>query len=264
MITFYGMFSPNVFKVALLLEELNLPYRTKHISAMTGENRTPEFLQLNPIGKLPVIVDHDDPSGERQIFESGSILMYLAENYGQRFLPRRPDDPSRWSILQWMAVQISLIGPMLGQFNHFQSIADEKGGYAYDRYKDQATFVYATIDEQLRKNRYVAGPKLSIADFAVYPWTAYLSRHGFDDKDFKHLVQWRSLIDERPATLRALATMNNFMDKDGTANRAATPADVDRFFNRSKPGPMPDTEAYMALGPMTTARLPTIQDDDRR
>ena len=254
MITLYGMFSPNVFKIALMLEEAGLPYRTEHVPVMCGGNRTSDFLKLNPLAKVPVIVDPEGPLAGQALFESGAILIYLAENYASALLPRESDDPGRWRVLTWLAVQMALAGPMLGQMNHFQGLPAEKKGYAYGRYRDQARFVYERIDGQLTDNSYLGGAAYSIADIAMYPWAAYMERHGFARDDFRHLMRWRSEIDERPATARALKVMMALMQLDGESLKRSTPQDVDRFFNRSAPGPLPDGDAYFALGPMVSAR----------
>jgi len=254
MITLHGMFSPNVFKIALMLEEAGLPYRTEHVPVMCGGNHRNDFLKLNPLAKVPVIIDPNGPLAGRALFESGAILIYLAENYAPALLPREAHDPSRWQVLTWLAVQMALAGPMLGQMNHFQGLPAEKDGYAYGRYRDQARFVYERIDGQLADNAYLAGASYSIADIAMYPWTAYMERHGFAPDDFRHLMRWRSEIDKRPATARALKVMMAFMRLDGESLQRTTPQDMDRFYNRSAPGPAMDSDAYFALGPMISAR----------
>jgi GSH-dependent disulfide-bond oxidoreductase len=249
MIDLYGMLSPNVIKIALMLEEIGRPYTMHHVRCLQGENFTPEFLALNPVAKVPVIVDHDKAGVEQPIFESGAILMYLAETYESSLLPTQ--GPARWEVLKWLMVQVSLAGPMLGQVNHFQGLPGQAGGYASDRYLDQAARVYRIIDDRLGVVPWLGGDSYSIADIAMYPWAAYLPRHGFDPAAHPRLTAWRETIDARPAAKRAAGTMAEM-----AAGLAVVPTNeqFDRFFARSKPGPAMDLEGYFALGPMITAQ----------
>ncbi|NJO32257.1 MAG: glutathione S-transferase family protein [Rhodospirillales bacterium] len=248
MIDLYGTFSPNVFKVALMLEEIGRPYAVHPIRVMQNENLEPPFLALNPIGKVPVIVDHNG-SGQ-PIFESGAILIYLAETYGPAFLPAKGH--ARYVVLEWLMVQMSLVGPMLGQLNHFQLLPSESDTYAFHRYRDQAARAYRNLEQRLSAAPWIGGDEYSIADIAVYPWSAYLSRHGFDGADFPKLMSWRDRIDRRPAA-QALVSIGAKLAAQ-SASKPVTGQQFDRFFSRSAPGPAVDLAAYVELGPMITAR----------
>lgn len=248
MIDAYGMLSPNVIKVALMLEEVGRPYRMHHVRCLQGENYTPEFLALNPVAKVPVIVDHDKAGTDQPIFESGAILIYLAETYGPSLLPAQ--GPARWEVLKWLMVQLTLAGPMLGQVNHFQGLPDEIGGYAAGRYLDQAARVYRIMDDRLSVVPWLGGDNYSIADIAMYPWAAYLPRHGFDPAEHPRLTTWRETIDARPAAKRAAAAVAEI----AAGVELPTAEQFDRFFARSKPGPVMNLDGYMQLGPIITAQ----------
>jgi GST-like protein len=253
MIDLYGMASPNVLKIAIMLEELELPYRYHLVDVLTGDNRDPAFLAMNPLGKVPVIVDRTRPGLEQAIFESGAILIYLAETYGSDLLP--VPGPARWEVLKWLMVQLSLAGPMLGQLNHFQLVSAESNSYAGNRYRDQAANVYRVFDTRLGEVPWLGGASYSIADIAMYPWAGYLARHGFSSLEHPHLVSWRDKLDERPAVKRAVATFTAGAEKATEALRAAGTEDYDRFFNRSAPGgPVVDMDSYLALGAFISAK----------
>ncbi|MBA3055721.1 MAG: glutathione S-transferase family protein [Sphingomonadales bacterium] len=251
MIDFYGTGSPNVFKVAIMLEEAGLEYRTHYVGVLNGDNFTPEFLALNPIAKVPVIIDHAGAGPDQPIFESGAILIYLAETYLPELLPAAGHD--RWEILKWLMFQMSLVGPMLGQVNHFQLIPSESDGYAAGRYRDQATRAYRIIDDRLKVSRFIAGDKYSIADIAVHPWMGYLKRHGLEEQDFPHLIAWRELLDERAAVKRGSAAIAEMASKAPQSPAATTSATLDGFFARRAPGPQVDLASYAKRGPMFTA-----------
>ncbi|MBW8786092.1 MAG: glutathione S-transferase N-terminal domain-containing protein [Novosphingobium sp.] len=228
-LTLYGMGSPNVRKVGLLLEELALDYRLVHVAVFKGEQFAPDFVALNPFAKVPVLVD---PVLGVPLFESGAILFYLAEQHGA-FLP--PPGPARYEAMSWLMMQMGLMGPMLGQLNHFR-IAQVEGGvdYARARYREQARRIYRTLDERLGSRDWVAGEAYSIADMAIHPWAHYLERHGFDPAAHPALLRWRSTIDARPGTERCNARFAAAFDQASSETRdAATIEDVDRFFARS-------------------------------
>lgn len=252
MIDFYGMFSPNVLKVAIMLEELGLAYRMIYVPTHISANHDPAFLALNPLGKVPVIVDHDRAGPEQPIYESGAILIYLAETYGSPLLPT--SGPARWEVLKWLMVQISLAGPMLGQVNHFQLLPSEKDSYGMRRFRDQAARVYRNVDDRLASKPWLGDETYSIADIAMYPWSAYLERHGFKAADFPSLSAWRDRIDERTAVKRAVKMIQTTVAADQRSQQPAGTEDMDRFFARTQPGPAVDRAAYHALGPMITAK----------
>jgi len=249
MIELYGMGSPNVLKILIMLEEIGRPYRFHHVDVMRGQGRTPEFLRLNPLGKVPVITD--DASGTSlTIFESGAILIYLAETYGAHLLPSH--GPERWEVLKWLFAQVAYAGPMLGQHNHFQFVASQTDSYGGRRYRDQAGRVYRDFDDRLREVTWLGGAAYSIADIAMYPWAGYLKRHGFDENDHPHILRWRKRIDAREQVRRAVAAVGNMIAAVAAAAQAPTDKDYDLFFGRSAPGPAPDHEHYMSLGSFTS------------
>lgn len=248
MIDLYGTGSPNVVKVAIMLEEIERPYRCHHINVARSAQFTPSFLALNPLAKVPVIVDSDGAGVDQPIFESGAILIYLAEAYAPGLLPQT--GPARWEVLKWLIAQVAYAGPMLGQLNHFQLVSGQSQTYAADRYRDQAARVYGDFDNRLTVGPWLGGDSYSIADIAMYPWVGYLHRHGFDDARFPHLAAWRNRIAERAAVPRARAAMASMMDSDASVKAPASDSDIDRFFARSKSGPPADFETFLALGPM--------------
>ena len=221
-----GMTSPNVRKVVIMLEELEAAYATRLVKVFAGEQFTPAFRALNPLSKVPVLIDHE---AGQTVFESGAILIYLAEAFG-RFLPAA--GAPRTETLKWLFVQTSNVGPMLGQYNHFRIAGDGKGSYAYERYRKQSARLYALLDERLGTNRYLAGEAYSIADIATWPWSAYVDIHKMDWAEYPHLARWRAEIGERPAIGRAEAVNRalTYFEADGMG--AAAPADIDRFWWR--------------------------------
>ena len=234
-LTLYGMNSPNVRKVVVLLEELGVPYRLHHVAVFKGEQFTPEFLALNPLGKVPVLVG---PGLERPLAESGAILFWLAEQNGA-FLARQ--GPDRYEAVQWLMVQMSSIGPLLGQLNHFQLLPQGSEAYALGRYAAQAERLYRVLDERLSNREWIAGDAYSIADIATYPWALYLEQHGFDAAAHPALVRWRGAIGARPAVARAAQRMDEaFTAISNATRRSATAADLDRFFGRTDRVPAAD------------------------
>jgi GSH-dependent disulfide-bond oxidoreductase len=251
-IDLYGTASPNVLKITIMLEEMGLPYKGHLVRVMHNENREPAFLALNPIGKVPVLIDHDREGRQQPIYESGAILIYLAETYHSPLLPS--SGPRRWEVLEWLMVQMSLAGPMLGQVNHFQLLPSEAGSYADKRYRDQARRVYSHVNDRLGLVPWLGGSDYSIADIAMYPWSAFLTRHGFNPEDFPNLIAWRDRIDSRPAVKRGVAAIDAMMLSRPDAMAPVSNEQLDRLFSRSEPGPTADMAGYLALGPMTTAR----------
>ncbi|KXU33820.1 hypothetical protein A0J57_04040 [Sphingobium sp. 22B] len=252
-IDLYGMSSPNVLKVAIMLEEVGCPYEFHHVDVLRGGGSTPEFLAMNPLGKVPVIVDHDGAGADHPIFESVAILIYLAETYGS---PLLPPAPARWDVMKWLVAQAALAGPMLGQMNHFQLVADHGDSYAAGRYRDQAARVYANFNTRLSVSPWLGGDSYSIADIAMYPWSAYLERHGFSAEDHPYLVAWRNRIDERPAVKRGVRTVTSRIDAEAASVQAASDSDYDRFFGRSGPsGVSVDMASYAARGAFMSAKV---------
>jgi GST-like protein len=241
-IVVYGVMSPNVLKVVILLEELVLPYRLRYVDLFKGEQFSPEFLQLNPLGKVPVLLDS---RLAQPLAESGAILIWLAEQAGQ-FLPKVGD--ARYEVFQWLMVQMSAIGPMLGQFTHFSLLPAGSEPYARGRYEALAKRLYGQINDRVAKHEWLAGDEYSIADIATFPWGEYLDRHGFDQKNYPALMRWRERINARAAVQRAKAS---FVAAYGASSaeslNSVTSEDLDRFFGRSHDMPRQDYSAVTRL-----------------
>lgn len=253
MIELYGADTPNVLKVVILLEEIGVPYKHNLVRLIDGAQFDPEFLALNPLGKIPVLVDHDGAAQGQPIFESGVILMYLADTYAPQLLA--PAGEARWEVLKWLMFQMSTAGPMLGQLNHFQFLPSEAESYAAKRYREQAARVYRSFDDRLAGHEWVGGDDYSIADIAMYPWSAYVSRHGFELADFPNLIAWRDRIDQRAPVRQAVRAIKDLMQSDPAKDQMPTPDQLDRFFSRAKGGPAADVGYYFGHGPMTTAKI---------
>ena len=182
--------TPNGWKISIMLEELGLPYTVIPVNIRAGEQFKPEFLAISPNNRIPAIVDHApaDGSGPFSVFETGAILIYLAEKTG-RFLPLVMRDRSQ--AIQWVMWQMSGLGPMLGQHGHFALYAPEKIPYAIERYRDEAARLYRVLDTQLGKTgAYVAGHDYSIADIACFPWTMTHKAQGFTLDDYPNVKRW--------------------------------------------------------------------------
>lgn len=218
MIDLYAMVSPNVQKIYLMLEETGLEYQPHQVNIWKGEQFAPEFLALNPNAKVPVIIDREGPDGEEHVvFESGAILIYLAEKTGA-FLPA--DGRARHQVLQWLMVQLTGIGPMFGQFNHFCRFAPDNA-YAVSRYTTEAARLYRLI-----------------ADIATFPWFRTQSRlfgetrpfMKIDGQEHPHLWRWFQEIAARPAVQKALEVI----DAHPSTLATATPEELDRVFGRGR------------------------------
>ena len=201
MIDFYFWTTPNGYKVLMFLEEAGIPYRIIPVNISKGEQFDPEFLKISPNNKMPAIIDHDPATDEGSIaiFESGAILLFLAEKTG-KFLPQ--DFRGRADVLQWLFWQMGGLGPMLGQNLHFGQYAPETLPYAIDRYVNETGRLFQVLDNRLTDREYIAGP-YSIADMASYPWVL---KHPFlrqDLANFPNLERWFSRVAQRPATQRA-------------------------------------------------------------
>jgi len=198
MIDLYTSQTSNGRKVPILLEELGVPYHIISIDLEKNEQKSPEFLKINPNGKIPAIVDHNN--GGFAVIESGAILLYLAEEYG-RFIPTDPK--ARSEAIQWLMFQMGGIGPMMGQLSHFTLYADMKVPYAIKRYKDETERLFTVLDIRLRHRVYLAG-EYSIADIAHYPWiNKYPQLNIFMDA-YPNLKRWFGLVGRRPAVQRGM------------------------------------------------------------
>jgi GSH-dependent disulfide-bond oxidoreductase len=201
MIEFYAWPTPNGFKISIMLEEVGLPYGVRPVNIGKGDQFEPEFLRISPNNKMPAIVDPDGPGGRSiSVFESGAILIYLADKTGQ-LLPR--EGAERYAVLEWLMFQMGGIGPMLGQAHHFRSYAPEPIQYAIDRYTNEAKRLYGVLDRRLAEREFVSGD-YSIADIAIMPWLRYPERQGVEIEDYPNVRRWRVAIAERPAVQRGL------------------------------------------------------------
>jgi len=198
--------TPNGHKVSILLEELELPYTVRPINILAGDQFSPEYRQLNPNAKMPTIVDPDGPGGDPySVFESGAIMLYLAEKTG-RLLPSDPR--ARYRVIQWLMFQMGNVGPMLGQTHHFRQYAPESIPYAIERYTKEAARLYGVLEEQLAQSDYVAGD-YSIADIAIFPWIVPYQRQGQSLDDYPHLKRWFETIQARSAVQRGLNLLSD-------------------------------------------------------
>ena len=201
MLDFYAWPTPNGYKVSILLEELGIPYRVIPIDIGRGDQFDPEFLKISPNNKIPAIVDPDGPGGRPYaLFESGAILMYLAEKTG-KLLPA--DIGSRYRVIQWLMFQMGGIGPMMVQANHFQYYAPERIPYAIDRYVNETRRLFGAVERALAESEYLAGD-YSIADIASFPWLRGYPRQGLNIEEFPNVKRWLAVIEARPAVQRGL------------------------------------------------------------
>lgn len=197
MIQLYTAPTPNGFKVSIALEELELPYEVHRIDLRGGGQFAPEFLRISPNNKIPAIVD-----GELSVFESGAILVYLAEKTG-KMLPA--SGPARYGVLEWMFFQVGNTGPMLGQAHHFRSYAPEKIPYAVDRYTNEGKRLYGVLDRRLAQVKYLGGDEYSMADVINLPWLLLSKNQGIDIAEYPHVGRWIAELQARPAVQRGLA-----------------------------------------------------------
>jgi GST-like protein len=203
MIDLYYWPTPNGHKITMFLEETGVPYKIVPVNIGAGEQFKPEFLAISPNNRMPAIVDNQPKDGNKaiSIFESGAILLYLAEKTGQ-FIPI--DLRGRIQVIEWLMWQMGGLGPMLGQNHHFSAYAPEKIPYAIDRYVKETNRLYGVLNKRLAGRAFVAGD-YSIADMACYPWIVPYERQGQKLEDFPHLQRWFEEIKGRPATVHAYA-----------------------------------------------------------
>lgn len=202
MIDLYYWTTPNGHKITLFLEEAQLPYRIVPVNIGKGEQFAPDFLRISPNNRIPAIVDHAPADGGEPlaVFESGAILLYLADKTG-RFIPA--DLRGRNVALQWLFWQMGGLGPMAGQNHHFVQYAPERIPYAIDRYVKETSRLYAVLDKHLSDGREFIAGAYSIADMACYPWIVPHQRQMQVLADFPHLARWFARIGQRPATVQA-------------------------------------------------------------
>lgn len=203
MIDLYYWPTPNGHKISIFLEEAGLPYKIVPVNIGKGDQFAPEFLRISPNNKMPAIVDRKpiDDGDPISIFESGAILLYLAEKT-KKFLPE--DIRGRNEALQWLFWQVAGLGPMAGQNHHFSQYATEIIPYAISRYVKETSRLYAVLDNQLANHEFIAG-QYSIADMASYPWILSHEKQGQNINDFPNIKRWLALMQSRPAVMRAYA-----------------------------------------------------------
>lgn len=232
-IELYACMTPNVLKVVLMLVETELAFEINHVRVYRGENFAEGYEALHPYRKVPVLVDHDGPGGvAHRVFESGAILFYLAEKTGRFF---GVDAVQRSTVMQWLMLQMSSVGPVFGQATHFNRAAPKDEPYARRRFLTQAVRLCELYDARLSAARYLAGDELSIADFATFPW---LWRHpgllGVDPEAYPHIRRWIGEIRQRPAFGRAHETYRQLVTIDQADLAAADPELLDRLLGRGR------------------------------
>ncbi len=205
MIELYTHGTPNGRKVAIMLEEIGLDYRTIVVDIINGNQFDEKFVALNPNSKIPVLVDKNGPEGRKHVvFESGAILLYLAEKTESPLLPINSEEKSQ--VMQWLMFQLANVGPMFGQYHHFFSHAREKVPYALGRYREEVERLYAVMDNRLSVTAYFAGPRYSIADISMFPWVARFEDPSIDLtlRDYENLSLWYDSVFSRPAVLAGM------------------------------------------------------------
>ncbi len=198
--------TPNGHKVHIMLEEVGLPYTVVPVNIGAGEQFRPEFLAITPNHRIPAIVDPDGPGGRpMRLFESGAILIYLAEKTGKLI----PSDPAaRYACLQWLMFQMGGVGPMFGQYGHFHNYAPQKIPYAMERYAKEVRRLHRVLDKRLSESPYLAGEDYSIADIATFPWIRWPERRGIDLAEFPSVRRWHDAIAARPAVQRGVEVLS--------------------------------------------------------
>jgi len=230
MIDLYAMGSPNVVKVYIALEEMGLPYTVHPVDVFSGAQFDADFLRLNPSAKVPVIVDQDGPGGKPYtVFESGAILLYLAEKTGM-LLPK--DAAARFDAIQWMMVQMTGLGPMFGQYVHFMRFAPPGNDYALSRYRTQVRRVLDVKEQRLAQVPYLGGADYSIADVATFPWARNVETLlGLGKAEYPQVTRWVETIAARPAVKQALAAVETVRSQTTPFDKAR-PQTLDKVFGR--------------------------------
>ncbi len=227
MIDLYSWPTPNGHKVHIMLEECDLEYQVHGIDIAKGDQFQPDFLKISPNKKIPALIDHNGPNGQEiSLFESGAILIYLAEKAKSPLLPQDP--MKRYEVLQWLMFQMGGIGPMLGQAHHFRIYAPEKVEYGIERYTKEATRLYHVMEKRLSETDYLAG-EYSIADIACMPWIRSYKNQGQELDDYPNLKRWFLAIKERPAVRRGLEVLN-----EHTRTKAYDKEELKTLFNVDK------------------------------
>ncbi|MGH8248904.1 MAG: glutathione S-transferase family protein [Gammaproteobacteria bacterium] len=207
MIHLYYWPTPNGHKVPIMLEEVDLPYEVHPVNILKGEQFDPAYLEICPNNKVPAIIDTEGPRGEPYaLFESGAILLYLAEKTGKLW----PTELQwRYDVIQWLMFQMANVGPMFGQNGYFQGYAKENVPHAKNRYHNETKRIYGVMDKRLAQHEYLAGPEFSVADVATYPWTMpkQWELHRIDIDEFPNVKRWNAAVAERPTVKRGVAVL---------------------------------------------------------
>jgi GSH-dependent disulfide-bond oxidoreductase len=223
--------TPNAYKISIALEEMELPYSVHPVNIGTGDQFRPEFLKISPNNRMPAIVDPDGPGGQPiSLFESGAILIYLAEKTGL-FRPKAAHD--WYSHLQWLMWQMGGVGPMYGQAGHFMFYAPEKIAYGIERYGNEAKRLMKVADTRLAEVPFLGGDEYGIADMATFPWLRLHPRYGVDTALYPHVKRWIDTLEARPAVQRGLALMKDNQTKPG---QTMTPEQRENLFGAKQTG----------------------------
>ncbi len=231
--------TPNGKKVTIFLEEAEVPYRIVPCDIGRGDQFAGEFPKLNPNTRMPLLVDDDPPGGGDPIsvFESGAILLYLAEKYG-KFWPQTPRE--KYDVVQWVVWQMANQGPKLGEFGHFKRLGDAKGdqSYALRRFADETNRLYGVLNNRLYQQRYLAGDTYSVADIAAYPWTVNWKLQDQDIAEFPYFRRWFEALSERPGVQRGLAVGQDLTNPAATLTPEETERRTKLLYNqRARPVP---------------------------
>jgi GSH-dependent disulfide-bond oxidoreductase len=214
MLDLYYWPTPNGWKVAIMLEEVGLPYRVVPVNIVRGAQFQPGFLALNPNNRIPAIVDHEPIGGGAPLsmFESGAILLYLAEKTN-KLMPAGAR--ARYETTQWLMWQMGGFGPMLGQTHHFRKFATDRIVYAIERYTNEANRLYGVLNRQLAEREYIAGASFTIADVACFPWASLHTDQGQTLDEFPHVKRWLETCAARPAVARGRMVGRELWHQDG-------------------------------------------------
>jgi GST-like protein len=204
--------TPNGWKISIMLEECGLPYKVRWVNIGKGEQFAPDFLAVSPNNRIPAIVDHAPSDGGEPIpvFETGAILVYLAEKTGQ-FLPS--DVRGRSRVMEWLFWQVGGLGPMLGQHGHFKLYAPERIAYAIDRYRNEALRLYGVLDRRLTQSRFVAGDSYTIADMACFPWVQTWNAQDIPLADYPAITDWYERLKERSGLRKGMELGRKHINK---------------------------------------------------
>jgi GST-like protein len=227
------MGSPNVVKIYIALEELVLPYNAHPVDVFTGGQFSADFLKLNPMAKVPVITDSDGPGGKSvTLFESGAILLYLAEKTG-KLLPK--DTAAKYEAIEWMMVQMTTLGPMFGQHVHYMRFAPTGNEYSQSRYTTQVHRVFEVFEQRLADKPWLGGAEYGIADIASYPWARNIPvlLGAPAAEKYQNVMRWVGVINERPAVKKALAAVDDVRAKTTQFDKAEA-ENLDKVFGRGK------------------------------